>query len=160
MDFHWPFMILKINLFLIWVAAPDSILLKTCNIVNSTVVDPCGYPDWVKIRYKSRNIEFVECMGEIFNENSSRKYDEVWMYNVLQHVYDVDLVIKAIKRSCNLFTIIRIFEWVDTQIVIGHPNIITVPILEKAFGEGIVEYVDENGCYGKAFYGVFKLCQD
>jgi hypothetical protein len=52
--------------------------------------------------------------------------------------------------------IIRIFEWIDEPISIGHPQLLTEEKLNKWLGGvGKVERLDESGCHGMAYYGVF-----
>ena len=60
---------------------PSSFLLKCVN-VRGTVADPLRYPNWVYDRYKVAGIASILVKGE---ELDHGVFDEVWMYNVLQH---------------------------------------------------------------------------
>jgi glycosyltransferase involved in cell wall biosynthesis len=131
---------------------PVSMMLKTPQILEGKVYDPSTYPDWTIERYKEHNITYVKLGGEQVNEE---EYDEVWIYNCLQHTQDPELIIQNAKRAAKT---LRIFEWLDTPQEIGHPQILTQENLEKWIGQkGNVSYINENGATGKCFYGEFKF---
>ena len=129
---------------------PVSLLLKCVN-VRGTVVDPIQFPGWVYARYNCAGIEWAIEKGEDVNEEG---FDEVWLYNVCEHVDDPELVIQNAQRAGKL---IRIFEWIDTPPNIGHPHTLTERWLNEMLGgEGRVEQLNgQGGCYGKAYYGIF-----
>tara|TARA_R110002096_G_C14305937_1_gene698953 strand:+ start:42 stop:710 length:669 start_codon:yes stop_codon:yes gene_type:complete len=95
---------------------PTSILLKTHDHKDSKVVDPLKYPEWTIERYKANNIEYVCKSGEDFDETG---YDEVWIYNCLQHVLDPQKIIENAKKAA---PVLRIFEWIDIPAHKGHPH--------------------------------------
>lgn len=135
-----------------------SILLKGLNIGKGTiVVDPLmyKYPQWVRDRYKEAKID----IGGVYGENIDStnvfydSFDEIWIYNVLQHTIDPSRIILNARR---LGKLIRIFEWVDTPRNIGHIHTLTESNLNEWLGgEGKVEIVNRNGCVGKCYYGIF-----
>lgn len=129
---------------------PVSLLLKCVNLKESFVVDPCDYPDWIIYRYREAGITFLPIKGE---DLLAKNVDEVWIYNVLQHVDDPEKVIKNAQASGKL---IRVFEWIDMPPVAGHPHELKEETLNKwLHGKGKVEQLNENGCVGRAYYGVF-----
>jgi hypothetical protein len=129
---------------------PTSILLKCKNIKQGTVIDPCDYPKWVDERYKAKGIMYQRVKGE---DLVSIPNDEVWIYNVLQHVDSPEKIISNARYSGK---IIRLFEWIDMPPVEGHPHTLTEEKLNQWLnGEGKVEILNENGCNGKAYYGIF-----
>lgn len=130
---------------------PTSMLLKCENRgPYCMVADPCDYPEWIKERYKECGINYIQIPGE---ESILGSWDEVWIYNVLQHVKDPELIIKNAQYEA---PIIRIFEWIDLSPHEGHPHELKEEELNKWLGGmGTVEWLDENNCYGKAYYGVF-----
>lgn len=130
---------------------PVSILLKCVNFSEATVIDPCDYPKWVKQRYDSCKINYLKLPGENFVPWIN---DEVWIYNVLQHVQDPKAIIDNARNSAK---IIRIFEWIDTYVAPGHPHVLTEEKLNEWFGgDGHIEELNETGCHGRAYYGLFK----
>ncbi len=133
---------------------PVSLLLKTVNRGLSLVIDPCSYPEWVKARYKEAKIHYPGVLAEDYVPD--KQFDEVWIYNVLQHVKDPAKVLEVAKASTSL---IRLFDWIDTPVSPGHPHTITEQFLQKQLNNlGTVEVMKgENGCTGRAFYGVFKV---
>jgi hypothetical protein len=132
---------------------PTSMLLKTDNLKEGKVCDPIEYPQWTKDRYSYKNISVDVICGEDINESG---WDEVWMYNVLEHTIDPEMVVKKAMAAGKVF---RIFEWIDIPPHEGHPHMITQEQLEKWIGqEGKIKVLDgENGCFGKCFYGVFNI---
>jgi 2-polyprenyl-3-methyl-5-hydroxy-6-metoxy-1,4-benzoquinol methylase len=133
---------------------PVSMLLKMADqeFKFSKVYDPSTYPEWTIKRYQDNGIAYVKAGGEEVNETG---YDEVWIYNCLQHTENPELIIQNAKKAGKR---LRIFEWLDTPQEIGHPQMITQENLEKWIGKkGNVSYINENGATGKAFYGVFEF---
>lgn len=129
-----------------------SLLLKCINVQNPTVVDPLPIPDWCKARYAAGNITFRQEQAEgipTFN-----KFDEAWIYNVLQHTEDPAKILQNALKTAKL---VRIFEWIDMPPEDGHPHTLTEEFLNKELkGEGKVEAINENGCVGKCYYGIFN----
>jgi hypothetical protein len=130
---------------------PTSMLLKTINLKSGMVYDPIDYPQWTKDRYHSKNIQVVVDYGESVSEIG---WDEVWLYNCLQHVKNPFVVIKNAMLAA---PILRIFEWVDIPPHDGHPHMLTKDLLDFWIGSpGNVCQLSTNGCYGKAYYGCFS----
>lgn len=132
---------------------PTSMLLKAINGGHLRVVDPCPYPPWVLARYEAAGIDYIAEGAE--RHLSVVGYDEVWIYNVLQHVVDPQECIETAKAHGKL---LRIFEWVDAETNVGHPHSLSREKLDEWIGgTGTVEEIDENTAYGLAYYGVFPL---
>lgn len=92
---------------------PTSLLLKAQGWDRARVVDPAKYPEWVYGRYTAAGIECVTWKGEKYVDlalGDAHLPDEVWMYNVLQHVEDPR---KVVQGACNLAPVVRLFEWVE-----------------------------------------------
>lgn len=132
---------------------PVSILLKCANLDWAAVADPCAYPDWVNTRYGERGIGIHLVAGEDLEGFAA---DEVWIYNVLQHVQDPERVVRNARAAGR---VLRIFEWLDTPASPGHPHTLTFRDLNAWTGRGTghIEEMNENGCVGRAYYGVFPL---
>lgn len=131
---------------------PVSILLKCERKGQSRVADPCRYPDWVQSRYWKAGIEFVNAKGE--DLDWGRQWDEAWIYNVLQHTEDPELIIMNAKKMAPK---IRIFEWIDIPPHQGHPQELKKEKLDKWLGgDGRTEWLNENGCNAHSYYGVFS----
>lgn len=131
---------------------PYSILLKAINLGKSVVIDPCDYPAWTTHRYITKGIKVEKMPAEDYK--SAKVFDEVWIYNCLQHTIDPEKIINNAKA---ISKIIRIYEWIDNGISIGHPHDLKEDLLNKWLGGvGKVEKMNESGCHGKAYYGIFK----
>lgn len=132
---------------------PSSILLKTINGNNLVVVDPCDYPEWTKRRYAAAGITLFMEPGESFNTHE--KFDEVWIYNVLQHVESPSAIIDTARKHSK---VLRIFDWVNFGTSLGHPNALTKDFLDKIIGcDGTVSFINENSASGDAYYGAYIL---
>ncbi len=111
---------------------PVSMLLKCENRGFCCVIDPCQYPHWVKERYSQTSISFLSQRGESLDVTLG--YDEVWIYNVLQHTEDPELIIQNAKK---IAPVIRIFEWIDIPAHEGHPQELKEETLSS--GRGVVD---------------------
>ncbi len=128
---------------------PVSLLLKCFNYSRAFIVDPCRYPHWVRERYLSAGIVLLSRLGE---EPVHLKFDEVWIYNVLQHVTDPKLVIESAKKCCDL---IRIVEFVDVETDDKHLHCLWAYDLDEWLGgRGTREYIPAFNA--KVYSGNFK----
>ena len=147
---HYSFVLPNISVIDIG-GGPSSMLLKTKGLTRGLVVDPIDYPQWTKDRYSLMNIDVHVDVGENVAESG---YDEVWIYNCMQHAIDPERIIANAKAAAPL---LRLFEWIDIPAHDGHPHELTEASLNKWIGgTGTVTYLSESGCYGKAYYGVFS----
>lgn len=149
---HWPVYDCVSQRILDLGGGPSSLLLKCHNLgPASMVADPCAYPAWVTERYQAAGIGLWRMKAEDLNFHVN--FSECWIYNVLQHVEDPEKIIFNARRAAPL---IRIFEWIDMPPCEGHPQMLTEPELNHWLGgEGSTEHLNENGCYGRSYYGVF-----
>ncbi len=130
---------------------PCSLLLKSKGTLL-VGVDPCKYPDWVMQRYAQCGIIFLNHKAE--DVTWKEVFDEVLLYNCLQHVDDPEKIINNLLESSK---IIRVFEWVDNGISEGHIHNLTEEKLNTWLdGEGKIINIDRNPVVGKAYVGVFK----
>lgn len=135
---------------------PVSLLLKVKNSSRKVVVDPMNMPNWVLKRYTTAEIEFYNLPGEIINEGIGSIFDEVWIYNCLQHAQDPKKIIDNAKK---LGKKLRIFEWVVAPTNDAHPHTLKKLDLDRWIGQQgqIWELNGENGCFGLAYVGAFDI---
>ncbi len=151
-DGKWPVYDLRGSTVIDLGGGPASMLLKTVG-GNGVVVDPCPYPKWVADRYAAAEIDYRIEPAEQFRLPT--RFSECWIYNVLQHVVDPEEVIASARA--NAYTL-RIFEWVESGVSIGHPHSLKVADLDSWIGgKGRFGHIDENGATGLAYWGVFPL---
>lgn len=133
---------------------PCSLLLKSLDCDRPAVVDPCAYPDWVAERYSEAGIRWrMQRAEDLVVSDAEPEYDEVWIYNVLQHTDDPALIA---EHARSLGKVVRVFEWIDTCVNEGHPHTLNETQLNKWFnGQGKTEQLNESGCIGRCWYGVF-----
>jgi len=132
---------------------PCSLLLRCMNFSRGVVIDPCGFPSWVSERYIEARIEHVRGKAEDGLCFSLGAFDEVWCYNVLQHVEDVERVVKFMKVSGKKT---RVFEYLNVGICPGHPNNLTKERLDGLFGRTGITDTHEGLVQGKIYFGVFR----
>lgn len=125
---------------------PCSLLLKCVNGGLTVVVDPCEYPDWVYDRYEAHGVEVCVQPAEEFYDPAG--FDEVWIYNVLQHVIDPQKVLDVAAEQSDCF---RVFEWLNVPTSPGHPHTLTLEDFPSGLAMG---YVNEDGAVGFACFGV------
>lgn len=160
---HWPVYDLAGKSVLDLGGGPVSITLKTVRGGALTVVDPLPVPDWVKARYAEKGVLHKQHEAEDLCDSCEERdhnWDEVWIYNVLQHVVDPERVIRVARHQGRL---LRIFEWLETPAMPGHPHTLHADDLNDWIGgsggrvSGTVENVNENGAVGLCYYGLFLL---
>lgn len=131
---------------------PVSILLKCFN-VQGTIVDPFRYPKWIKERYLTAGITVKSIKAEDFVESG---WDEVWMYNLLEHVEDPAKVVMNARHAGN---ILRVFDWLATEQRGSHRHVLSKSMLDDLYqAEGTVEILGANECFGSCYYGAFPQC--
>jgi len=130
---------------------PVSLLLRCTNFKRAVVLDPCDYPNWVAERYKLAGIEWVKVPAEDFMPEE--KFDECWIYNVLQHVRDPAKVVECAKKHAHK---IRVFESLEVGVHQGHPHNLSKEALDEVFErKGLVN--ERGGNPGEIdYYGVFR----
>lgn len=154
-DGHWPVYDLGGKNVLDIGGGPTSMLLKCIHRGDLCMVqDPCPYPSWVSVMYMRCGITYSMSAGET-SPYPTDFFDECWIYNVLQHTEDPWAIIQRARAAAS---IIRIFEWLDIPPHPGHPSELKDYLLDQWLeGVGFIEDMDgENGCIGRAYYGVFR----
>lgn len=117
---------------------PVSLLLKTTGGGTLTVVDPCPFPRWVARRYREHGVDLIQATAEDYRP--PHRYDEVWVYNVLQHVSDPEAVIATAREAGDR---LRIFEWTGIPPDEMHPHVLEPEELGRWCG-----------CEGQRAFGV------
>ena len=134
---------------------PVSMLLKARNLWNGCVVDPLQYPVWTLERYILKGISVHVARGEDADTLNLPRFNEVWIYNCLQHTDDPAKILANAKA---LAPVLRLFEWIDLPPHPGHPQELTEESLNRWIGlqPGKTEHMNVNGCVGRAFFGTFS----
>lgn len=130
---------------------PYSLLMKS-DAKLKIGVEPCDYPEWVKMRYAAANVTFIQQPAEEFVYEGVA--DEVLIYNCLQHVINPE---KIIQNVLSYSKIVRIFEWVNNGVSDGHLHDLIPSELNRWLGGvGKSEFIDIGPCVGEAYWGIFK----
>jgi glycosyltransferase involved in cell wall biosynthesis len=116
-------------------AGPTSLLLRTISTGRKVAVDPMPMADWVWKRYRDEGVELVQMKGEELAPFYT--FDEVWIYNCLQHTENPVKVLEAAKRSGKR---IRVFEWLVQYTDTGHLHALTEKLFRDAFSSPAGEW--------------------
>lgn len=129
-----------------------SLLLKCINGGRRAVLDPLRFPEWVMDRYAAADIDFMIGPAEAMEEEG---FDEVWIYNVLQHVRNPKEVLRRAMRAGRT---LRIFEWTNANTDIMHLHTVTAEMIESVVGgKGCSETITNvDGLPASAFWGTFE----
>jgi len=111
----------------------------------SYIIEPLawlGSDEW----FNPKGIQFIREPAE---DAIMPVVDEVWIFNLLQHVMDP---VKIIEKSKAAAKTIRFFEPIDTTTDDAHPHILTKQFFVDMFGNDCVkDYVGGHG--GQGFHG-------
>lgn len=134
---------------------PVSPLLKTIGVRHAVVVDPGRYPDWTMARYTGCGITLDRRRAEdALGDYAENEFDEAWIMNCLQHVVEPEKIVLEARRIARS---VRVFEWVFHPTSLGHPHTLLPDDLDRWLGgTGTVEELNERGCVGHAYSGVFR----
>lgn len=134
---------------------PVSLLLKTKTLGSRKVIDPALYPQWTLDRYRAAGINFEQVAAEKMDEHG---FDEVWMYNVLEHVSNPQEICNRVKSAGK---IIRVFEWINTGRNLAHPHSFNAQQLNDLLIDNpedaivkIKQFDGADGCSGEAWIAI------
>jgi 2-polyprenyl-3-methyl-5-hydroxy-6-metoxy-1,4-benzoquinol methylase len=86
---------------------------------NSAIVDPLVLPEKYIKKYAEKRITYYQVKAEDFLTNwNGEKWDEVWMYNCLQHVQAPEIILSNLR---NVASVLRIGEPIGTGTDNEHP---------------------------------------
>jgi SAM-dependent methyltransferase len=110
---------------------PFSLLHFIPTAPGSVALDSLYFGAELEQRYLDMGIRRIIKCGEELDPDVDGTFDEVWIYNCLQHVRDPTKILEnAIKVSKR----VRIFEWVYIAPYEGHLHRLTPPGLAEPFG--------------------------
>lgn len=141
---------------------PVSLLLKTTANPNDyrLIADPCHYPEFVRSRYADSGIDYWITPGELLH-GDIESFDEVWMYNVLQHTTNPQKIFNNIYDALNDGGQFRFLDWVNTPTNVAHPITMSVEdvrrmVVKAGFSDEVyTTFMNENGAVGDIAYGIF-----
>jgi len=109
-----------------------------CNNYNTSyVLEPTHYPESDKF-YEGKNIVRIYERAEVCKFPT---VDEVWLFNVLDHVQDPDKIINLCKKHSK---VIKFFEPIDTGTNNEHPFTFSMEDYEYYFGDCVKLYHRQN----------------
>jgi hypothetical protein len=132
-------------------APPSDMLLRTDRHGAPAMgVDPLPVSKNTLQRYKAAGVSFRNEKAESFDETKI-EVDEAWIYNCLQHTEDPAKILGKVRTCARR---VRIFEWLNTTPMPGHPQTLTESLFAEAF-EGWkrehwdVSRLEQPGLYGE-----------
>lgn len=111
---------------------PMSVLLRSKH-GPAVGVDPLLMSKETRLKYAHAGVELLNMKAEdglVQLADAGRIFDEVWCYNCLQHVEDVDVIL---EKMAEMGSEIRLFEWIDLGICPGHIQVLTEKQFDTAF---------------------------
>lgn len=121
---------------IIEIGCADFPALEHCTFKKGYVVEPMPSEILEKIaKYKNLTI-----INKPVEEIVLPKSDEVWLFNVMQHIIDPDLFILNCKNSAN---VIRFFEPINYGTCVYHPHDYTLEDFIGWFGSCVKKYEDK-----------------
>lgn len=96
-------------------------------------IDPFGNAS--RVEFLNIKAEEMPYPGEAMTGKlEPRTFDEIWMYNCLQHVDDPFEILRRMLKCAHAGTTFRVFEWIDLGVCPGHPWNLTEDMFWKVFG--------------------------
>lgn len=126
-------------------------LLYCTNYEKSYIVEPSIYDD-VKGYYENKNLVFIH---DLYESCDSPTVDEIWLFNLMQHVKNPDALIEKAKAHSK---IIRFFEPIDLPTNLEHPFSFSEDDYKQYFGDCVKIYtsIGERPFHeAKCAYGVY-----
>jgi len=125
---------------------------------ESHVIEPLfdQFPEEIKNIYNFKKINVFKNMAEELDKLNI-KVDEIWIFNLLQHVQDPE---KILINSYSVSSVVRIFEPIDWPTDICHPHTFSKKFFEDIFpktnfkvhiGGSIKNFHDANCIYGTIY---------
>lgn len=132
-------------------------LLQRFPAKRAVAVDPLDFGEFEKL-YSDANIERVIACAEDYDAG---EFDEVWIYNCLQHVKDP---MRILQNASRIGKRVRIFEWTFIPPYQGHLHMLTPSMLKMPFANWTVVheangFLNHDGLNGNYFVGVFERPQ-
>jgi len=115
------------------IGSADFPVLKYCtNLGSCYIIEPMQSP------YLERDLDsHIVLIKDIAEEVQFPYVHEIWMFNLLQHVLDPDLIIKKSKKAAN---VIRFFEPVNCPTSNVHFHVFDLDYFRCHFGECVQFY--------------------
>lgn len=154
-DFYFRYLNIDLNLknkTILEIGPARIAALLYCNNYESAfIVEPTEYEDAIQL-YSDKPITFIR---ETYEDCESPKVDEIWLFNVLQHIIDPDAFVEKCKKNCK---VIKFFEPINTPIEIHHPHSFTFDDYIEYFGDSVKLYNGSTEKYHTAdcVYGIYK----
>lgn len=105
-------------------------------LARAVGVDPLTFDPEDEADYSVLGVERLRIPAEDLASSAvaGERFDEVWCYNLLQHVMDPVAVLAAARAM--LPARVRLFEWVNVPPSVVHPHVITVGLVTHGFRAG------------------------
>lgn len=154
-SYGWNFHYLGINQnqdgkTIVEIGCADFPALHFCINFTGVVIEPMQS----KILEEICQEDGIKLIKESVEDTKIPDCDEIWIFNVMQHIIDPDLFVEKCKAAAK---VIRYFEPVDYPVSIYHPHSFTKDDFIGYFGEAVV-YNDSHPAFhdGNCVYGIWK----
>lgn len=103
-------------------------LLFCNNIKNCAIIESMEFPKNIQKIYKEKGIKIYQ--NPVENLNFKAEFDEVWVFNVMQHIWNPNVFIEKLKNCSNK---ILFFEPINTELNEEHVYSYTKEDFENYF---------------------------
>lgn len=132
---------------IIEVGPADFPALAYCENYQGVIIEPMPSESLEKFC----EVNHIRLIPDPLEETVLAQVDEVWIFNVLQHVIDPNLFIAKCKSVAK---VVRFFEPLDCEICVYHPHTFSFADFERWFGlvnrytDRLEGFFDGDCCYG------------
>lgn len=127
--------------------------LRYCNNIGASYIIEPTVTQHLKDCVEGRKISIIGLPAE---EVNFPMVDEIWLFNILQHTINPDLIIEKCKKSAKA---IRFFEPIEAGIDECHLHEFTLGYFRSHFGDWVYHYPaqrkNENFHQNQCAYGVY-----
>jgi len=112
-------------------SGPFSLLLRVKGAARRVALDPLKFLPEHEEAYRVAGVERWIMPGEnLIGYNGEGKFDEIWIYNCLQHTQEPG---RVLENAARIGKRIRVFEWVYMPPYTGHLHTITPGMIASYF---------------------------
>lgn len=109
---------------------PVSVLLRS-RTKSAVALDPLDFGEKLEAAYRERGVARAIMPGEELV--TTVPFDEVILYNCLQHAEDPRTVLANVKAAVAVGGRVRLFEWLNIPTDVGHLHVLTEELFAFAF---------------------------
>jgi len=120
------------------VGAGPAPVLAGCENVHAILIEPLSYPSLLALKGRAGFDLLIEPAERALEFTMVYNAQEAWLFNVLQHVADPELVVEKCKHLSG--GVVRFFEPINCPTCVYHPHTFSFSDFQRWFGESAKLY--------------------